>query len=490
MDPRTPVLVGAAQLNARDGDSEPIDLMSRAAGAALADTGSESLARGVQSVRVIKGIWPYQDPGTLVADRLGLAGVRTGLTPIGGNEAYDLFNATAAQVQAGDVDAVVICSSETMRTRRRDFAAGRKSAYLTEREGASADQSFGQDKSWNEPNEKAIGTDRPANFYAMAESAIRHRNGETPDQHLGRISALWATGSAVASRNPNAWLSEFQSAEAIARAGPKNRMVAAPYRKLMTSNINVDMGAAVVLCSAAAAEAQGVPRDRWVFPHAGSGAADPWITRQRLALDESPAMRVAGKRVLALAETGVDDIEFLDLYSCFPAAVQLAQRELGISADRDFTITGGLTFNGGPMNTYCLHPLAQAVGLLRENTGTRALLTGNGGYFTKHAFCVLGSEPSRNTFRTERTQDEVESMGLLDLPSELPEAGVLEAYTVIHDRVGQPENAILSVLDRDGLRTWANSSDTGTMAELLSKDCCSRAVRVSGTVDAPVASLA
>jgi acetyl-CoA C-acetyltransferase len=108
MDPRTPVLIGAAQISGRTGDSEPIDLMATVSEAALVDTGSAAIRARISSVRAVRGIWPYQDPGTLVAERLGLTGVSTAITQIGGNEAFDLVTASARSISDGGLEAVLI----------------------------------------------------------------------------------------------------------------------------------------------------------------------------------------------------------------------------------------------------------------------------------------------------------------------------------------------------------------------------------------------
>jgi acetyl-CoA C-acetyltransferase len=40
-------------------------------------------------------------------------------------------------------------------------------------------------------------------------------------------------------------------------------------------------------------------------------------------------------------------VTHVDLYSCFPSAVQIAAAEIGCPTQRDLTVTGGLTFAGG-----------------------------------------------------------------------------------------------------------------------------------------------
>ena len=477
VDPRTPVVIGAGQINDREFGSEPIDLMTRCSEAAIADAAASGDLQGaIDAVRVVWGIWPYRDPGRLVAERLGRPDARTTLTTTGGNQVYDLVVDTAEQISAGSIDVAVVCAAESMRTRRADHARGISTEYLAERDGAAPDDTVGSDSALTTPDEEAIGVHHPVRFYAMAETALRHRTGEPIDAHLHRISGMWARASEIAAANPHAWLRRAQPAEHIATASETNRPISAPYPKLMTSNLNVDQGGAVIMCSAEEAERLGVPRDRWVFPLAGSGAADHPSITTRWAFDESPAMRLAGRDALGLAGVDIDDCALLDLYSCFPVAVQVAQRELEVAPDRDWTITGGLTFAAGPMNCYCILPLTRAIGMLRAAPGQRAFLTGNGGYFSKHSAVVLAGGPRPGGFRSSRPQAEVDALPARTAPTERTDDGTLETYTVVYDREMRPSRAILAVLDDEGRRHWADETDPATIADLLATDACGQRV--------------
>ncbi len=472
------MLVGVAQHSVRDGNAEPIDLMTTVAQAALEDSGAAGALRDrITDIRPMKGIWPYKDPGRMLAAELGCGRVRTTLNAIGGNEVYDLVNQTALDIVSGSVGTALIVSAETMRTRRADAAAGRESDYRDEPEGAAPDHAYPgntldfDDATWT------TGAAQPVNFYAMVESALRHRAGEALDDHLRRITELWSAASEVAAGNPNAWLNEPRRAADLATATAANRMVSAPYPKLLTSNLNVDMGAAVLLCSAEVAEAAGVARDRWVFPLAGASAGDP-ETGRRLDLDRSPGMAAVGRAAVALAGTSAADVDLVDLYSCFPSAVQVAQHALGLEPDRPFTITGGLTFAGGPFNSYCLHTLARAVELIRDRERT-ALLTGNGGLFSKHSAVVLGGRPNPTGYRHARPQAEVDAAPVRPKASETPQRATLESYTVTHERDGTPEKAIASLIDDAGGRHWATSTESGVVDALLSADACGRLMQLS-----------
>lgn len=482
LDPRTPVLIGAAQLNDRSGENEPVEFMVRAAQGALADCGQDIRSR-IESVRVIKGIWRYADPGSLVAERLGLGEVHTGLTRIGGNGVYDLVSETAAEIQNGQLGAALICSAEVLRTVRAKKAAGLELVRIPEGSDAASSTTYGKDRPITSPEEDAAGLTTAVNFYAAAETALRHRLGEESDVHLSRIAQLWAGASSVAANNPAAWIQSAQDSESLSAVGAKNRMVASPYPKMLTANINVDQAAAVIMCAAEVAEAAGISRDRWVFPLSGSGAADHWTLFDRYLFDASPAMRLSGQTALGLAGLSIDEVDMLDIYSCFPVAVQVAQHELGIDPDRPFTITGGLTFAGGPLNSYCLHGLARSVELLRESTGATAFLTGNGGFFTKHSALVVGSDPGLAPFRSESPQASVDALPARPRPTRATE-GRIEAYTVTHGRDG-PDRAIVTVLDSRGARHLTNSNDEALMESLLAQDLCETPVQIDHSTEVP-----
>ena len=79
-------------------------------------------------------------------------------------------------------------------------------------------------------------------------------------------------------------------------------------------------------------------------------------------------MRPRGEAgALEHAGVDIDAIEHLELYSCFPAAVRVQARELGIDAARRLTLSGGMAFAGGPLNNFVLQALVRMVGALRRD---------------------------------------------------------------------------------------------------------------------------
>jgi acetyl-CoA C-acetyltransferase len=196
-------------------------------------------------------------------------------------------------------------------------------------------------------------------------------------------------------------------------------------------------------------------------------------------------MRLAGRAALDLAGVGPDDIAHADVYSCFPSAVQIAAAELGLGTDRPLTVTGGLSFAGGPWNNYVMHSIATIVDVLREDPGALGLITANGGYITKHAFGVYGTEPPPVPFRHAEPQAEVDALPSRALCEEPEGAVAIEAWTVMHDRDGSPETGILVGLLDDGRRAWARTNDPGTVKAMATEELAERraAVRPDGTFD-------
>ena len=256
-------------------------------------------------------------------------------------------------------------------------------------------------------------------------------------------------------------------------------MLGFPYPKMMNSNDKVDMGAALILCSAEAAERFGVAREKWIFLHSGSDAHDHLLVSNRADLHSSPAIRLAGGRALELAGTSPDAIDHVDLYSCFPSAVQVAAKELGLREDRPLTVTGGLTFGGGPLNNYVMHGIARMGQVLRADPGSRGLCTGNGGYLSKHAFGVYGSEPPEQGFRWESPQAEVDALPRRDAVVDHDGEATLESYTVMHGPDG-PQIAHAAFLTPDGRRTWANSEDLDLADAMTRDEFCGRDARIDG----------
>jgi acetyl-CoA C-acetyltransferase len=232
-----------------------------------------------------------------------------------------------------------------------------------------------------------------------------------------------------------------------------------------------------------------------VFLHAGAEAVDHWNVSNRVDLCSSPALRLAGRDAFALAGISPADIDHVDLYSCFPAAVQIGALELGLVEDLNsngtgwggigarlpLTVTGGMSFAGGPWNDYTSHGVATMVGVLRDDAGSIGVCTANGGYTTEHAVLVLSTAaPTSGTYGYSEPQDEVDALPSVDLDDDWVGPVTIESATVAHERSG-PTHALVAARTPNGMRTWCHSTNPRFMDAVATIDLIGRSAIRSST---------
>jgi acetyl-CoA C-acetyltransferase len=492
-DPRTPVIVGVGQVVRPDADpagaSEPLELMAEAARRAATDAGAD-LGR-VDSVRVLSVLsWNYVNPGLALGERLGITPAQTVLTTTGGNSPQMLVNDTALTIARGEVGMALLVGAEAMASRLRARRGPDKVWLDWPVQDAATPAPFliGDARPGTNDAEMARSLALPTQIYPVLENAVRAASGRTIDEHERVIAGLWSRFSAVAAGNPYAWSRVPLSARDIATVTPDNRLIGFPYTKLMNANLTVDQSAALLMCAAGIAEDVGIPRERWVFPWAGADVNDHWWVSERADLHSSPAIRAGGRAALAHACVGIDEIGHVDLYSCFPSAVQIGAAELGLGLDepdRPLTVTGGLTFAGGPGNNYVTHSIATMVERLRADPGALGLVTALGWYVTKHSVGIYASEPPPRPFARAHPQPEVDALPRRDSIAEHDGDVVVESFTVMHDRDGTPALGIVACLLPDGRRAWGNVHDPGAAKAMTVDDHIGRTatLRADGTLD-------
>ncbi len=486
LDPRTPVIVGVAQHSWRDGSPpDPIEMCAQVVTAAAQDAGpGDALLRRAGSLGVVDiASRRWADPGALVAARLGIAPAQTLRTSVGGDGPQVLVSDLAAKIAAGKLDAGIVCGAEALSTLARAMRDGREPDWPALDDGAAPQRTLGDDRFPASDEELAADLIAPALMYPLFENALWARAGGTVEEHRARLAELWAGFSSVAARNEHAWLRVARSAAQIATPGDGNRLVSLPYTKLLNSHIQTDQAAALILCSAQTARALGIERDRWVFPHAAGHAYDRWFVSERQDLRSSPAIRCAGRTALEHAGLSIDEVDRFDVYSCFPSAVQIACAELGIDAwedERPLTVTGGLTFAGGPGNNYVTHSIAAMVERLRESGDATGLVTAVGWYMTKHAVGVYGSAPPERGFAALSAQQEVEATPAREVAAGYVGPATGEAATMLYDVFGSATIGAITALLEDGRRVLGKTTDADTLAALAERPAEGRAVTFEG----------
>ncbi len=493
---RIPVVVAAGQVTSRDTAEivSALDLAERAARAALDEVpGLAARIDRVSVVNIMSRVGPA--PASRLAARLGIEPAVREHTAVGGNTPQWLVNRAAAAIAAGELEATLIAGAEAMRSGRElrnrgeagSAGGGGSGDEPDGRTGAGPDPVVGDDRSGISTAETNAGMVIPSVIYPMFESVIAHRAGRSFAEHRAVLGRIMAPFTEVAAKHPHAWFPEARTPEEIAEPGSDNRMVAEPYTKRMNAVLNVDQGAAVIVCSLAAARAAGVA-DRAVFVWSGAEANEVWFPTARPDLGASTGIEAAGRAAFEAAGIGPDDLALIDLYSCFPVAVEMGAAALGLALDdpRGLTVTGGLPYFGGPGNNYVTHSIATLTDRLRSEGGI-GLATALGWYVTKHAVGIYGAEPPPRGFSrpdTSAAQAAIDATAL-EVAEAVDDGGVpatVEAATVVHDRTEAVSAApVIARLD-DGRRVAAMcAAPADELASLAGVNLVGQRVAVAGS---------
>ena len=469
-DPRTPVIIGIGEVTHRGSDIvDPIDIAAEAVRAACKDTGVDIASR-IDTVAVPGILLLGRDnPAHRIADASGLPAGRRISCPVGGNTPQYLVGKLGAQIVDGKADAVLIVGAEAGKSAVR----ARQAERWPEVDAASGtDDSLGDDRPGLSNVENAAGLHFPPEVYPLFESAMAYRKGRTLSEQREWLGALMAPFTAEAARHPeHAWFPIERQPSDLSEVTTSNRLINEPYTKLLNSILTVDMAAAFIIVSAELADSLGVSKDRRVFSWASADCNDIYFPAQRPALYRSDGIRAAGKAALGAANIGIDDVAFLDFYSCFPAAVEAAIDAFDLEPDdaRGFTITGGLPYFGGPGNNYVSHSIAEMVRRCRSEPEKIGLTTGLGWYITKHSVGLWSGAPPERwqspDLSAEQARIDAEALEVVPA-SEAGGTAVVEGYTIRHDRDTGPTSVPVFARSEDGKRIVARNDDPDTAAAL------------------------
>lgn len=479
IDSLAPVLVGAAAVVQREPDPalarEPAELMREALERAAEDAGNRALLGRADTIHVPRGTWSYPDVGRLLARGVGAGSVHSHLAQIGVLQTA-LLGRAARDVAEGRSDVALVVGGEAAQRARNARRSGVDASETPQADAQPDEVDVPHGAIVNAAEVRARLVSAVSQF-AVIENALRAARAESPAAHARRIAELWSDLGRAAAQNPAAWLSKPFSADEIAGAGPGNRMLASPYTKRHCSQMNVDQAAALIVCSVATARTLGVPRERWVFPWSVVDSNHMVPLTERRAMDRSLGFARAGERALAHARVGVADVAHLELYSCFPAAVQVQMRELGISPDRPLSVTGGMAVAGGPLNNFVLQAVARMTDVLRAEPGSVGMVNAVSGLLTKQGVSLWSSEPPPNPFAWRDVGDTVAA----DVETvEVHEAGRgdgrIASYSVVHDGP-RPRTVLVVDLDAGG-RAVVSESDAELADRGEQEELCGRRVHL------------
>jgi acetyl-CoA C-acetyltransferase len=472
---RIPVIVGVGEIVDRakeitDG-LEPLTLLEQALKRAEADSGAKLLGE-IQSLDVVNFLsWRYRDPEKQLGARLGIAPAHLYYGPVGGESPIRYLHEAAQRIARGECSVAAVCGAEAQ-----------SSATKAERAGVALPWTpFAHDveepkrgAAFQKPMAVKLGVFRPVTVYPFYEAASSAHWGQSPREAMAESGELWSRYSEAALHNPNAWLKRHFAPEEITTPSPDNRLIAWPYTKLMVANPTVNMGAGVLLTSLAKAREAGIAEDRLIYPWGGASAEEPRDYLLRDQFFEGHPQNAVLNAVMDLAGGDGKAFDAIELYSCFPCVPKMARRTLGLGADVQTTVTGGLTFFGAPLNTYMTHAACAMVRNLRSGTKL-GLLYGQGGFVTKHHALVLSRQPPREALAQDTSvQAEADRRkgAVPDFVTEASGKGKVESFTVIYGRNGDVEHGVVMLRTPENARALARvpAQDGNTLSHLMNMD--------------------
>ncbi len=499
IDPKTPILVGSGLFTDKAPVGEalaPHQFLEKVSRTALANAGpAQALIDALDAVAVVEytadapGVkmptrGAYTNPPRTLAKALGRDSLPTEIySATGGNSPQMLVNEMADRIQKGDARVAILTGCETIESLFDRLKAGQPIDEWADDPGGKP-EIVGTNKDGHSDHEDAHGINLPVNIYPLFENGLRGMLGHSIDEHMAYLGRFFSPFTKVAADNPHSWFPIERSPEELSTVTDKNRWVGFPYPKFLNSIIRVNQGAALVMTSVEAARELGIDESRWVYLHGGADAYDKWFVSERVNYHSSPAIRAMAKQAFEAANWTVDDLDLIDLYSCFPSAVRIGCEEIGIDPfdPRGLTITGGLPYFGGAGSAYVMCSIAVMTERLRARPGAKGLVTANGYYVTKHACGLYSTTPKEGGFvrsKQSAIQPGIDAEESPELAIVAEGVGEVETYTVTHGRGGIEKGIIVGRL-ADGRRFLANTPvEPAILEDLLKTDSLGRAGTVS-----------
>ena len=180
-------------------------------------------------------------------------------------------------------------------------------------------------------------------------------------------------------------------------------------------------------------------------------------------------MQLAAKYILDVCQKLKIEPNFYDLYSCFPVAVQMFAESLNLNDYKKFTITGGMSFAGGPLNSYVLHSLAKMVSKIRKTKDSSGIITGVSGMMTKQSYAVLSSNPHMDFTHKDFTEFAAKKEKPVEISSLIDGVGIVIGYTILN-KTEEKYKAVIFIDCSDNKRKLITSDDMSIIKSMENKE--------------------
>ncbi|NRB39978.1 MAG: hypothetical protein HRU20_16170 [Pseudomonadales bacterium] len=439
-----PIIVSVAAITQKLNDpktaKEAYQLMVDCCLAAADKIQCPELLSACDEISVPQGMWAYQNPAQLIKQGINNQKSATVFAQIGVLQ-QGLFNRACQRIQKGEIDIAIVAGGEAKFRNLQAMIQGIEVEDTASLEAADTVLEPDQEL-WLEAESKA-GLGMPVGYYALLDSAWRHRQGKSADQHRDEVAALYQTMSETAQANEQAWNRKDIKADFIRNASEKNPMLAYPYTKLHNSSWNVDQASALIFCSIKKARELGIDEKHWIYPACSTESNLMQAVSQRADLSRCYGAYHAGKRALALADISINDVDLFELYSCFPVAVLGFAEELNVLGKQDLTVTGGMPFAGGPLNNFVLQSTVKMIDVMQAQNKNIGLVSNVSGMNTKQAFSLFSKTP-RAFVMEDVTEAVIADSPAREVLDDYTGVAVIQAYTVLYNKQGAERVLIIS----------------------------------------------
>jgi len=454
---------------------EALFLMEKVAMQAINDCGNSKIKDFIDVIDIPKGFWRYRDPGKWIAEKNNFSNAKTSVNKIGVLQQH-LINNTCNKIIKSEIRAGLILGGES---RAKMIAALKEGIEYKEMELSTNPDQYvkAKDDLYGEGEAEALGL-MAVGYYAVMESAMRKSKSLTLKEHEDYLGSMYADFSEIASKNQYAASDKSISKDQIMLANSDNKPMAYPYNKYHCTSWNVSQASAILICEEGLADQLNISKQKRIYPMASSETNHMIALIQRPSLISSAGLKLASEKINEVVDKHSINLNLIDLYSCFPVAIQQFENVLNLNTKTSRTITGAMPFAGGPLNNYMLHATVQALLKLRTESG-HSLITGVSGMMTKQSFCLWSSEYQMPFYHADVTKKAQQ----LDKPIPISNAkhgnGIVIGYTVLYEGT-KPTLGVFYIEDSQGERKVVTSEDKAVITSMREEEWIEKEISFYG----------
>ena len=146
---------------------------------------------------------------------------------------------------------------------------------------------------------------------------------------------------------------------------------------------------------------------------------------------------------------------------------------------KGISVTGGMTFGGGPLNNFVYQATVKMAQLLRQNPAETGLVTTVSGMLTKQGCALWSATPGAGDWACADVTERVRELSeVCELVADYQGEGTVAGYTVLYQGL-EPWRAVAVFDLPGGQRTVAYSEDEQMLQQMMTRECCQRAYQLA-----------